>query len=248
MPVIGGGLMPVTFGRPGSASDRTAPYSITMTTAPAAPGDIMFATALAGEWRSAAPGGRTLSDPTEPGWTRLHLEEFQVYPTVPTEATRRMVFGAWWKIASGTTETATITLTGGALIGRLVGGIVAASGVNTTLHTQASTRRENVDLGTGPTPWSPTIPPIGARQVGFLVYQAFGTTGYPTPSGDGHTGWTEGRRLITSGLTTQRILYVEGTAPPIVWPNQNINAMVSIVVFGMPGGGWQIGSVGWGPA
>lgn len=238
--------MPVTFGTPSSDSDTTAPYSITMT-APAAPGDIMFATALAGEWSSAAPGGRTLSDPTEPGWTRLHLEEFQLYPTVPAEADRRMVFGAWWKIASGTTETATITLTGGALIGRLTGGSVAASGVNTTLHTQASTRRENVDLGTGPTPWSPTIPPIGDGQVGFLIYQVWGANNFPTPSGDGHVGWSDGP-VLSPTFGGQRMLYVEGDNPPITWPNQNINAMVTVAVFGTPGGGWQLGSVGWGAA
>lgn len=159
----------------------SSPYSTT-TTSTGNVGDILVCTAASFEFNAASAGTRTLAMVTA-GWTQLNLEEFEIYPTT----NRRTHLATWWKIATSTSDTVTVTLSGASytFLGLWVG-ISRTIGVpNPVVVAQGpATRRDNLDLGVDPAlTWTHAPSTAGPFQVSLVVRCAFGGGGGTPPSG-----------------------------------------------------------------
>lgn len=125
------------------ATTPSAPYSTTATSTGNV-GDVLICSAASYEFSSASPGSRTLAMATA-GWTQLNLEELQVYPTFPVYANRRTHLAAWWKIATSTSDTVTVTLSGASEALRDPLANLTASSASTTVRTAILNQRAALD-------------------------------------------------------------------------------------------------------
>jgi len=201
-----------------AVTDTTSAYSVSPSVTTTI-GDIVIVAALAFEFSDPSPGSRTMA--ISSGWNQIHLEEFQLFPSVGgSTANRRQIFGCWWRKATSTSESATITLSGstGAFL-TLSARAVTISGIaGPYRRVGPTTRRENVDLGVGATPWTADLAALGTGEVMILVNQpGVGTASPLTP-------------LVAVGSATLHT--IEDSAPAdVTYPNANSSYVVTAAVW-----------------
>lgn len=214
-----------TFGP--DVADSATPFS-TAPTISCAVGDFLILMATGFEYSSATANTRTLATS---GWTQLAVEEIQRYPT--TAPNRRQLLGLWCKHATSTTESATVTMTGGndaalSLTSRiikvtgLVGPFVAQGGV---------TRRENVDLGVNPAlTW--TYSPISAGGGRDALLLTMGSCDQANPSGWSAVAVPPGAPQLHGGDVSLSISSVSNTSPGTVTrANANGPGLITSIAF-----------------
>lgn len=216
----------------GSALMATATPFSTAPTISCAVGDFLICMATGYEYSSAVANSRTLA--ASSGWSPLAVEELQLYPTGSgTNPNRRQLLGLWWKRATATVESATVTMTGGndsflslhsriGIVSGLVGPFVSQGGV---------TRRENVDLGVNPAlTW--TYSPLSAGGGRDVLLLTMGSCDLANP-----TGWTPvvvppSAPQIHGGDVTLSISAVSNTSPGTVTrANRNGRGLITSIAF-----------------
>lgn len=217
------------------AATTSAPYSTTATSTGNV-GDVLICSAASYEFSSASPGSRTLAMATA-GWTQLNLEEFQVYPTFPVYANRRTHLATWWKIATSTSDTVTVTLSGAseAFLGLWVGVNRIVGIPNPTVVDQGpATKRDNVDLGVNPaSTWTHAPSAATPSQVSLLVRCSLFNggsqppTGYAFPAHSSGGGFTPYLQMAGGGTVSTYVYWRMGAPSLITFANTNSSDIVS---------------------
>lgn len=178
----------ITYGSTGSAYPYTATYTSTGNV-----GDVLICAATSIEFDSATAGSRTLAMVTA-GWTQLGLEEFQRFPPQPN---RRLHLATWWKVATTTSDTVNVTLSGATYtLLTLQMGVIRIAGIPfpAVVDQGPATRRDNVDLGVNPAlTWTHAPSAADSTQISMIVWindvgstpAATPPTGYAFPSAAG---------------------------------------------------------------
>lgn len=209
----------------GQNASLSSPYSTT-TTSTGNVGDILVCTAASFEFNAGSAGSRTLAMVTA-GWTQLNLEEFEIYPTTQ----RRTHLATWWKIATSTSDTVTVTLSGATytFLGLWVG-ISRTIGIpNPVVVGQgAATRRDNLDLGVNPAlTWTHAPSTAGPSQISLLVRCAFGGGGGTPPSGYAFPVHVSGSSIVPylqtggGGTISTYIYWRTGSPSLLTFANNN---------------------------
>ena len=213
----------------GSVADAASPYDATASSSGAV-GDILICAATSYEFDSATPGSRTLAMVTA-GWTQLGIEEFSIYPTAPN---RRIHLALWYKVATTTTDTANVTLSGATYVFLSLNvGIIRLNGLpNIVTAVSALTRRDNIDLGVNPAlTWTHTPTPASAIQTSLLIRFSSNPitntapTGYALPA---HVGGSLVPYMqLHGGDTSCFAFYRTGPTSTVTFANDNGCSIVS---------------------
>ena len=207
----------------GSVADAASPYDATASSSGAV-GDILICAATSFEF-TGSPGSRTLAMVTA-GWTQLALEDFELYPSTG----RRAHLATWYKVATTTSDTVNVTLSGATYTFLTLNvGVIRLTGLPTTVVAQsAATRRDNVDNGVNPAlTWTHTPSTASASQTSLLIRYSHNPdagsftapTGYALPVhlGGSLNPWMQ----LHGGDTTCFAFYGTGPTSTLTFANHN---------------------------
>ncbi len=208
----------------GQSVSLSSPYSTT-TTSTGNVGDILICTAASFEFNAASAGTRTLAMVTA-GWTQLNLEEFEIYPAT----NRRTHLATWWKVATSTSDTVNVTLSGATytFLGLWVG-ISRIIGIpNPVVVDQGpATRRDNLDLGVNPAlTWTHAPSTAGPFQISLVIRCALGgggitAPGYAFPIHTGGSSFVPYLQTGGGGTLSTYVYWRTGSPSLITFANHN---------------------------